>query len=182
MEITTRLSRREIKDAFKRLGSELKLGNQLSVSSFTKGFISHFTYELFSAISEAQQAKTRGLSDFQGMNWKALKKSTKKFRMLPSTRARFPNSGLLQPVNLSGKLLNSFRPGKVTGTGTYLPFNADQLVELSNGVLKLGTKVEYSTFQNKWRKLLPRNRTRLVELALERTIPAFIQWLSTQLR
>lgn len=107
--------------------------------SIVKAYKHFFIQRCFFLISKSYKERSRGLSDEYGNSWKDTKRRKKgksKYIMIDTKR-----------------LLNSFKQGKATMSG-YVPFNSDQLVDIQDYKIVLGTSVPYAKFAK--RNLLPK--------------------------
>lgn len=115
-----------------------------------------FSQEMFKQMFASYRNRSRNWQD-ELAAWKSLKPATIKAKKRSSKRSKLKPS--LHPtwINFdSGRLMISFKPGKVAGAG-YVP-GKDQLWELTPNRLTLGTKVDYASQVDERRPLFARPR------------------------
>lgn len=104
-----------------------------------KAYKNFFIQRCFFLISKSYKDRSKGLSDQYGNSWrdtKRRKKGKSKYIMIDTKR-----------------LINSFKQGKAT-MSSYIPFNSDQLVDIKDFKIVIGTEVPYAKFSK--RSLLPK--------------------------
>lgn len=116
-----------------------------------------------------QRAKGRK-DNFSSPRWKPLSKSRKRYK----ARKR---PGTERTINIfTGKLVTSFKPGRIRGN-TYYPNSRFQAVRIGDNYASFTTRVPYAKHVNKVRRLLPQDMNKVVEKSSNLAMRDFLKGL-----
>lgn len=152
LRVKTRLSLKEVKRRFAALPAILS-GQALDPLGLRPIFFAIFARRLYELIHMAYVIKAEGGTDSLGNTWRALRPRTIKKRISKSFLDKYPMSARLLINRVTDRLLDSFKPGTITGNAYIPPANQKYVVEINRMIL--GSDVPYAGAVHKRRRLWP---------------------------
>lgn len=162
LTVKTRLPTRDVQARFVSL-PKILAGSAPDPLGLRRMFFAIFARKLYSLIYEAYKIKSLGGTDSLGHSWRGLKKRTVKRRLSSSFLSRYPLSAQLLVNRVNDRLLESFRPGQVSGAN-YIP-SREQRYLLESFRLLLGSEVPYAAKVHAKRRLWPARMRPWIEQA-----------------
>ena len=163
VDIKTKLSASQVKGILKDI-PKILAGNKWDRWGIRDIFFGTLAHELYKKIGHAFEVKATGASDDLNQSWQPLAKSTLAKRRLPKVLKRYTLAYQNLIHRISDKMLNTLQPGDFDGS-KYKP-RRNQAYHFANGVLTLGSKLDYASYAHEKRPLWPDDMTPWIEEAI----------------